>query len=183
MRVSHGELRDASARFQKANVCRFFNFRDELVKYSARTAVNRPESMYGLTARRGQSVQSDDSSYGSYHGPPSASITPPTRSSSTSTNPNFIPQQPNGTIMMPTNYQPGPPPTQQQQQNQQPPTSSQQQQSERKLSAQQQQQIQQQLNHSGGAYLKQTSQANQPNGQQIQQQQHQGYNLHPIRQN
>jgi hypothetical protein len=147
-----------------------FDYRDELVKYSARTAVNRPESMYGLTARRGQSVQSDDSSYGSYHGPPSASITPPTRSSSTSTNPNFIPQQQNGTIMMPTNFQ-GPPPQQQQQQA---PTSQQ------KLSGQQQQQLQQ-INHSSGAYLKQTSQ-NTPNPQQIQQQ-HQGYNLHPIRQN
>lgn len=36
--------------------------------------------MYGVTGqRRGQSTQSDDSSYGSYHGPPPPSITPPTR--------------------------------------------------------------------------------------------------------
>lgn len=36
--------------------------------------------MYGITGqRRGQSTQSDDSSYGSYHGPPPPSITPPTR--------------------------------------------------------------------------------------------------------
>lgn len=35
--------------------------------------------MYGMTGqRRGQSTQSDDSSYGSYHGPP-PSITPPSR--------------------------------------------------------------------------------------------------------
>ncbi len=35
--------------------------------------------MYGITGpRRGQSTQSDDSSYGSYHGPP-PSVTPPTR--------------------------------------------------------------------------------------------------------
>ncbi|EFA11295.1 neurogenic protein big brain [Tribolium castaneum] len=33
--------------------------------------INRPESMYGIMSlqRRGQSAQSDDSSYGSYHGP------------------------------------------------------------------------------------------------------------------
>lgn len=30
----------------------------------------RPESMYGMVSRRGQSAQSDDSSYGSYQGPP-----------------------------------------------------------------------------------------------------------------
>lgn len=37
--------------------------------------------MYGVTGqRRGQSTQSDDSSYGSYHGPPPPSITPPSRS-------------------------------------------------------------------------------------------------------
>ncbi|KAG4074908.1 hypothetical protein HA402_009333 [Bradysia odoriphaga] len=48
------------------------------VKFSNRG--HRPESMYGVTGgqRRGQSTQSDDSSYGSYHGPP-PSVTPPTR--------------------------------------------------------------------------------------------------------
>lgn len=49
-----------------------------MVKFSNRT--HRPDSMYGTTTgqRRGQSTQSDDSSYGSYHGPP-PSVTPPTR--------------------------------------------------------------------------------------------------------
>lgn len=50
---------------------------DGTVKFSNRP--HRPESMYGVTSqRRGQSTQSDDSSYGSYHGPP-LSVTPPTR--------------------------------------------------------------------------------------------------------
>lgn len=41
----------------------------------------RPDSMYGVTQRRGQSAQSDDSSYGSYHGPtPPSSSTPLTTS-------------------------------------------------------------------------------------------------------
>lgn len=59
---------------------------EEPVKYT-----RRPESTYGMTNRRIQSAQSDDSSYGSYHG---SSLTPPTRGSSQ--NGNF---QPNGSLM------------------------------------------------------------------------------------
>lgn len=40
------------------------------------TRQHRPDSMYGATQRRGQSTQSDDSSYGSYHGPTPTSSTP-----------------------------------------------------------------------------------------------------------
>ncbi|EAA10082.4 AGAP008766-PA, partial [Anopheles gambiae str. PEST] len=49
-------------------------------KFSRGNATNRPESMYGGAAgqRRIHSAQSDDSSYGSYHGPGPA-LTPPTR--------------------------------------------------------------------------------------------------------
>lgn len=38
----------------------------------------RPDSVYGVAQRRGQSTQSDDSSYGSYHGPAQTSSTPVT---------------------------------------------------------------------------------------------------------
>lgn len=55
--------------------------REEPVKYT-----RRPDSVYGMTNRRIQSAQSDDSSYGSYHG---ASLTPPTRG--TPHNGNFQP--------------------------------------------------------------------------------------------
>lgn len=54
---------------------------EEPVKYT-----RRPESTYGMSNRRIQSAQSDDSSYGSYHG---SSLTPPTRG--TSHNGNFQP--------------------------------------------------------------------------------------------
>jgi hypothetical protein len=58
-----------------------YESREEPVKYSSR----RPDSTYGMTNRRIQSAQSDDSSYGSYHG-----STPPSQ-------PNFSPI--NGTVM------------------------------------------------------------------------------------
>ncbi|RZC37210.1 neurogenic protein big brain [Asbolus verrucosus] len=50
---------------------------------------NRPESMYGMLSsqRRGQSAQSDDSSYGSYHGPSPRNNT--NNGSYHSNNPNF----------------------------------------------------------------------------------------------
>lgn len=48
-----------------------YETREEPVKYT-----RRPDSVYGMTNRRIQSAQSDDSSYGSYHG---SSLTPPTR--------------------------------------------------------------------------------------------------------
>lgn len=49
------------------------NSNNENLKYedNPKPTRNRPESMYGMVgtqSRRGQSVQSDDSSYGSYHG-------------------------------------------------------------------------------------------------------------------
>lgn len=51
-----------------------FEQRDEQKIFANRS---RPDSMYGMTQRRGQSTQSDDSSYGSYHGPnPPSSSTP-----------------------------------------------------------------------------------------------------------
>lgn len=74
----------------------------------------RPDSMYGMTQqRRGQSTQSDDSSYGSYHGP-----NPPTSSTPlTQTQPN---RAQNCDVIMSTNYGQGPiQAPQQQQQNSQ----------------------------------------------------------------
>uniref|UniRef100_A0A1Y9J072 Aquaporin n=1 Tax=Anopheles quadriannulatus TaxID=34691 RepID=A0A1Y9J072_ANOQN len=63
------------------------NSRDEPpnCKFSRGNVTNRPESMYGGAAgqRRIHSAQSDDSSYGSYHGPGPA-LTPPTRNASNS---------------------------------------------------------------------------------------------------
>ncbi|XP_035776140.1 neurogenic protein big brain-like [Anopheles albimanus] len=60
-------------------------------KYSRGAGAGRPESMYGGGPRRIHSAQSDDSSYGSYHGPGPA-LTPPTRNTSNSSstfNPNL----------------------------------------------------------------------------------------------
>lgn len=51
-----------------------YETREDPVKYT-----RRPDSVYGMSNRRIQSAQSDDSSYGSYHG---SSLTPPTRGSS-----------------------------------------------------------------------------------------------------
>lgn len=61
------------------NVCKFERethreIRDETKMFANRQ--HRPDSMYGGTQRRGQSTQSDDSSYGSYHGPTPTSSTP-----------------------------------------------------------------------------------------------------------
>ena len=73
------------------------NYRDESGKFSRS---NRPDSMYGMSGqRRGQSTQSDDSSYGSYHGP-AMSLTPPTR------NPAI--QQPVPDMIMPNYVQQNP---------------------------------------------------------------------------
>ncbi|EAT43849.1 AAEL004741-PA [Aedes aegypti] len=93
------------------------NSRDDSMssKFSRST---RPESMYGQ--RRVQSAQSDDSSYGSYHGPGPA-ITPPTRNASNSSS-NY-----NGQMMLP-NYGPGPVGMAQMQSERKASTSSQQQQ-------------------------------------------------------
>lgn len=68
--------------------------RDEGKMFSNRQC--RPDSMYGSSQRRGQSTQSDDSSYGSYHGSnPQTSSTP-------------LSQQSNREPMMSTNYGPTP---------------------------------------------------------------------------
>lgn len=57
----------------------------------------RPDSMYGMTQRRGQSTQSDDSSYGSLHGPnPPSSSTPITQTQAA--------RPPNCDVIVSTNY-------------------------------------------------------------------------------
>lgn len=104
---------------------------EEPVKYT-----RRPESTYGMSNRRIQSAQSDDSSYGSYHG---SSLTPPTRGCSQ--NGNFQPtsgsmmgqqqQQTYGMLPLPSTH-PHHPQHQPQQQNHHP--AQQQNQNERKLS-------------------------------------------------
>jgi hypothetical protein len=66
-----------------------YESREEPVKYG-----RRPDSVYGMSNRRIQSAQSDDSSYGSYHG---SSLTPPTRGPA---NPNGSFHQ-NGAMMNP----------------------------------------------------------------------------------
>jgi hypothetical protein len=140
---------------------------EDPVKY-----VRRPDSVYGMSNRRIQSAQSDDSSYGSYHGP---SQTPPTRGP---LNANF--QQTSGSIighhhqkqqlqsygMLPL---PNPPNIQKQQQNQK----------ERKFStaANGSQQIQRNVE------FKEFSQPGTPNGHPSQElppppPQHQTYRMH-----
>ena len=74
--------------------------RDESMNFNR---PNRPESMYGVSGRRIQSAQSDDSSYGSYHG--SNALTPPARNASNSSS-NY-PQQ-NGGLVMPNYGGPNP---------------------------------------------------------------------------
>lgn len=110
-----------------------YETREEPVKYT-----RRPDSVYGMSNRRIQSAQSDDSSYGSYHG---SSLTPPTRGVPHAAN--FQPnsgsmmgqQQTYGMLPLPTpplHHQQPPQPQQQQQQNHHP--VQQQAQNERKLS-------------------------------------------------
>lgn len=151
------------------------NSRDDSMmsaKFAARGA--RPESMYGVSGqRRVQSAQSDDSSYGSYHGSGPA-ITPPTRNASNSSS-NY-----NGGLMLP-NYGPTGGPgmvamnaqmNQQQQQERKASSSSsnQQQQSNRNQQQQQQQQ----------ASIQGTNLPPPPPGMQN----HPGgYQMHPVRQN
>lgn len=108
-----------------------YETREEPVQYT-----RRPDSVYGMSNRRIQSAQSDDSSYGSYHG---SSLTPPTRG--TPHNGNF---QPNTSSMLSQQQQqlygmlplPNPPSHHQPNSNQQQQNhhAAQQNQSERKLS-------------------------------------------------
>ncbi|EDS43622.1 aquaporin transporter [Culex quinquefasciatus] len=154
------------------------NSRDDSMmsaKFAARGA--RPESMYGVSGqRRVQSAQSDDSSYGSYHGSGPA-ITPPTRNASNSSS-NY-----NGGLMLP-NYGPAGGPgmvaMNAQQMNQQ--------QQERKASSsssnQQQQQQQQQSNRNQQQQqvsIQGTNLPPPPPG--MQNHQAGGYQMHPVRQN
>lgn len=116
-----------------------YETREEPVKYT-----RRPDSVYGMSNRRIQSAQSDDSSYGSYHG---SSLTPPTRG--TAHNGNFQPttgsmmgqqqqqQQTYGMLPLPTpppHHQQNQPQLQQQQLQQNLHPAQQQNQNERKLS-------------------------------------------------
>lgn len=167
-----------------------YETREEPVKYS-----RRPDSVYGMSNRRIQSAQSDDSSYGSYHG---SSLTPPTRG--TPHNGNFQPttgsmmgqqqqqqqQQTYGMLPLPTppshHPQTQPPPQQQQQQNLHP--AQQHNQSERKLSTStnsSQQQIQRTVEFkdfsqkASGGHPTQNPLPPPPT--------HQNYQMHPIRQN
>lgn len=73
-----------------------YETREEPVKYA-----RRPDSVYGMSNRRIQSAQSDDSSYGSYHG---SSLTPPTRGPSQNGNYQQHQQQTNGQILTQPNY-------------------------------------------------------------------------------
>ncbi|CAO1333608.1 unnamed protein product [Diamesa serratosioi] len=77
--------------------------REDPVKYNR----SRPDSVYGMSSRRMQSAQSDDSSYGSYHG---ASLTPPTRGASTNGSGNYQ-QNPSTMIQQQQTYGMLPPPS------------------------------------------------------------------------
>ncbi|KAL7040605.1 hypothetical protein ACKWTF_000455 [Chironomus riparius] len=177
-----------------------YESREEPVKYG-----RRPDSVYGMSNRRIQSAQSDDSSYGSYHG---SSLTPPTRQSSQ--NGNF---HPNGQMM---NQQqtygmlpiPNPPqhhsnpnqqnhhhhPAQQQKQQQQQQAANQ---NERKLSTSTNSSTQLQRSVEFSDYSQKITPGSghqtplpppplpnhQTHPQSTQQQQQQNYQMHPIRQN
>jgi hypothetical protein len=165
-----------------------YESREEPVKYT-----RRPDSVYGMSNRRIQSAQSDDSSYGSYHG---SSLTPPTRG--TPHNGNFQPntgsmmgqqhQQNYGMLALPTppghphQQNPNQPQQQQQQQNHHP--AQQQTQAERKLSSASSQQIQRSVEFKD--FSQKTSNvhpAQNPLPPPPPQHQHQNYQMHPIRQN
>lgn len=158
-----------------------YETREEPVKYT-----RRPDSVYGMSNRRIQSAQSDDSSYGSYHG---SSLTPPTRG--TTHNGNF---QPNSGSMMGQQHPqqtygmlplPNPPVhlqaqnPQQQQQQQQQNLHPAQQQNERKLSTSttSSQQIQRSVE------FKDFPQKAPQNPLPPPPPTHQNYQMHPIRQN
>lgn len=162
--------------------------REEPVQYT-----RRPDSVYGMSNRRIQSAQSDDSSYGSYHG---SSLTPPTRG--TPHNGNF---QPNTSSMLsqqqqqlygmlplpnpPSHHQQIPAQLQQQQQQQQNLHPAQQQnQIERKLSTStnSSQQIQRNVEFKDFSQ-KASSVRPTPSPLPPAPPQHQNYQMHPIRQN
>lgn len=152
--------------------------REEPVKYT-----RRPDSVYGMSNRRIQSAQSDDSSYGSYHG---SSLTPPTRVN----NGNFQPpsqqiqqQQTYGMLPLPTppTHQP---PQQQQQSHQHSHSAQQQNQIERKLSTStnSSQPIQRNVEFKDFVQKPTNGHPNQ-NPLPPPPPQHQNYQMHPIRQN
>lgn len=128
----------------------------------------RPDSMYGM-ARRGQSTQSDDSSYGSYHG--TNTLTPPNRQGGAA---NVTFQQNSQNMMMQGTYGMLPAPSPGQPQSQ----PSQQTQKERNLSTSTSSSQQNQR-----AEYSQKQAANGPSSTGPPPPNHQQYNMHPIRQN
>lgn len=154
-----------------------YESREEPVKYT-----RRPDSVYGSSNRRIQSAQSDDSSYGSYHG---SSLTPPTRGAPH--NGNF---QPNTGSMMGQQHQqtygmlplPNTPVHHSSQSQQQNHHQTAQQQNERKLSTA--------TNASQQRNVEFKDFAQKPSSHPTQNPlppppppQHQNYQMHPIRQN
>ncbi|XP_055545746.1 neurogenic protein big brain isoform X2 [Wyeomyia smithii] len=142
------------------------NSRDDSMS-SKFSRAGRPESMYGQ--RRVQSAQSDDSSYGSYHGSGPA-ITPPTRNASNSSS-NY-----NGGLMLPNYGGHGPNGMSQVQVAERKSSSSSQQQQQQQ---QQQHQQQQQQSLRNPNSIQNTSLPPPP----PQLQSHQAYQMHPVRQN
>lgn len=166
-----------------------YESREEPVKYT-----RRPDSVYGMSNRRIQSAQSDDSSYGSYHG---SSLTPPTRGPH---NANFQPSS--GSMMGQQQQQqtygmlplPNPPTHHQQQQLTQPQQQQQQQnlhptqqqsQNERKLSTATNASLQMQRNVEFKEFSQKPPSSGHPtqNPLPLPPPQHQTYQMHQIRQN
>jgi hypothetical protein len=154
-----------------------YESREEPVKYT-----RRPDSVYGMSNRRIQSAQSDDSSYGSYHG---SSLTPPTRG--TPHNGNF--QQNTGSMMGQQHQQqtygmlPLPnPPVHHSSQNQQQNHHQTQQQNERKLSTATNASQQRSVEFKDFTQKPSSGHPTQ-NPLPPPPPQHQNYQMHPIRQN
>lgn len=87
-----------------AALCKFEREPQREVRDESKMFLNRacrPDSMYGVAQRRGQSTQSDDSSYGSYHGPTPTSSTPQAQQPTI--------RQQSCDIMMTSNYATQPP--------------------------------------------------------------------------
>jgi hypothetical protein len=155
-----------------------YETREEPVKYT-----RRPDSVYGMSNRRIQSAQSDDSSYGSYHG---SSLTPPTRGQSQNGHYQQQQQQNGQIINQQLNYGILPlpnPPNQQQQQQQQQQTNHQQ--NERKSSNPPQRNVEfKDYSQKSTIHPSQSPLPPPPPPQHPQQQQGpQHYQMHPIRQN
>jgi Major intrinsic protein len=153
-----------------------YETREEPVKYT-----RRPDSVYGMSNRRIQSAQSDDSSYGSYHG---SSLTPPTRGQTLNGHyqqQQQQQQQQNGQIInQQLNYGILPLPNPPNQQQQQQPNH---QQNERKSSNPPQRNVEFKDYSQKSAIHPSQSPLPPPPPPQHQQQPPQHYQMHPIRQN